>query len=104
MVPHIRIEQELTRIMDDDHTDEPEILCAVTAVPDTKKGERLIVLHKPMTKPISTVLNELQQAGLPNLWIPSAESFLCVENIPLLGTGKLDLKAVKDKAMQHFAS
>jgi acyl-[acyl-carrier-protein]-phospholipid O-acyltransferase / long-chain-fatty-acid--[acyl-carrier-protein] ligase len=103
MVPHIRIEQELTRIIDDDLTDEPEILCAVTAVPDAKKGERLIVLHKPFAKPIAEVLNELQAAGLPNLWIPSPESFLEMENIPLLGTGKLDLKAVKDTAMEHFA-
>jgi len=103
MVPHIRIEQELTRIIDDDLTDEPEILCAVTAVPDAKKGERLIVLHKSFTKPLRQVLDELQQAGLPNLWIPSADSFLEMENIPLLGTGKLDLKAVKDVAMEKFA-
>ena len=103
MVPHIRIEQELTRIIDDDLTDEPEILCAVTAVPDAKKGERLIVLHKPFTKPISQVLDELQKAGLPNLWIPSTDSFMEMENIPLLGTGKLDLKAVKDTALEHFA-
>ncbi len=103
MVPHIRIEQELMRIIDDDLTEEPEILCAVTAVPDAKKGERLIVLHKPFTKPISQVLNELQEAGLPNLWIPSTDSFMEMEHIPLLGTGKLDLKAVKDTAMEHFA-
>jgi acyl-[acyl-carrier-protein]-phospholipid O-acyltransferase/long-chain-fatty-acid--[acyl-carrier-protein] ligase len=103
MVPHIRIEQELTRIIDDDLTDEPEVLCAVTSVPDAKKGERLIVLHKPFKKPIPQVLTELQQAGLPNLWIPSQDSFLEMENVPLLGTGKLDLKAVKEAAMHHFA-
>ena len=102
MVPHIRIEQELTRIIDDDLTDEPEILCAVTAVPDAKKGERLIVLHKSFTKEISKVQDELKEAGLPNLWIPSADSFHEMENIPLLGTGKLDLKAVKDKALEIF--
>lgn len=102
MVPHIRIEQELTRIIDDDLTDEPEILCAVTAVPDAKKGERLIVLHKPFTKPMSKVLDELKEAGLPNIWIPSADSFREMDNIPLLGTGKLDLKSVKDKALELF--
>ena len=102
-MPHIRIELELTRIIDDDLTDEPEVLCAVTAVPDDKKGERLIVLHKPFAKPMADVLNELRDAGLPNLWIPSRESFLEMENIPLLGTGKLDLKAVKDTALEHFA-
>lgn len=104
MVPHIRIEQELTRIMDDDATDEPEVLCAVTAVPDARKGERLIVLHKPVSKSIPEVLDELQQAGLPNLWIPSQDSFLEMAEVPLLGTGKLDLKAVKDTAVQHFTS
>ena len=102
MVPHIRVEEELTRIIDDDLTDEPEILCAVTSVPDTKKGERLIVLHKPISKPIPQVLNELKEAGLPNLWIPSADAFLELENIPLLGTGKLDLKGVKETAEAHF--
>ncbi|MCR9202347.1 MAG: acyl-[ACP]--phospholipid O-acyltransferase [Planctomycetaceae bacterium] len=102
MVPHIRIEQELTRIMDDDLTDEPQVLCAVTAVPDTKKGERLIVLHKPVNKSIPDVLTELQQAGMPNIWIPSQDSFLEMEQVPLLGTGKLDLKAVKDTALDHF--
>ncbi|MCP4504970.1 MAG: AMP-binding protein, partial [Fuerstiella sp.] len=76
MVPHILIEQELTRIIDDDLADEPEILCAVTAVPDAKKGERLIVLHKSFSKPVKQAQDELQQAGLPNLWIPSADSFL----------------------------
>ncbi|MCP4512887.1 MAG: acyl-[ACP]--phospholipid O-acyltransferase, partial [Fuerstiella sp.] len=102
MVPHILIEQELTRIIDDDLADEPEILCAVSAVPDAKKGERLIVLHKPFSKPVKQVLDELQQAGLPNLWIPSMGSFLELEHIPLLGTGKLDLKAAKDVALENF--
>ena len=102
MVPHIRIEEEILRLIDDDDTDEPEILCAVTAVPDAKKGERLIVLHKPTSKPIKEILDGLQEAGLPNLWIPSADSFLEVDVIPLLGTGKLDLRAVKQVAADHF--
>ncbi len=32
MVPHIRIEQEIAKIIDETPNDEPEILCAVTAV------------------------------------------------------------------------
>ena len=102
MVPHIRIEQELARIIDDDDTDEPEILCAVTAVPDPKKGERLIVLHKPVRRSTSELIDELKQCGLPNLWIPASESFLEVSSLPLLGTGKLDLKAVQEVAMANF--
>ena len=102
MVPHIRIEQELTRILDDDLTDEPEVLCAVTAVPDAKKGERLIVLYKSCNKPIPQAIDELKACGIPNLWLPSQESFLELEQIPLLGSGKLDLKAVKEVALKHF--
>ena len=102
MVPHIRIEEEILRIIDTDESDEPEVICAVTAVPDAKKGERLIVLHKPITKPIKEILNELTQAGLPNLWIPSADSFCEVDVIPLLGTGKLDLRGVKQLAVERF--
>lgn len=102
MVPHIRVEQELTRIIDEDDTDEPEILCAVTSVPDQKKGERLIVLHKPMQRTPREVLDELAKCELPNLWLPTADSFLEVEHLPLLGTGKLDLRAIKQTAMDHF--
>ncbi|GHT47375.1 hypothetical protein FACS189454_09720 [Planctomycetales bacterium] len=42
----------------------------------------------------------MQRAGLPNLWVPSPNDFHRVEVIPVLGTGKLDLRAVKDLAMK----
>lgn len=103
MVPHIRIEQEIARIIEDTPNDEAEIICAITAVPDSAKGERLIVLHKPLQKSIREIMDRLQQAGLPNLWIPSYDSFLEVNQIPLLGTGKLDLRGIKDMAMNHYA-
>ena len=102
MVPHIKIEQELTRILDENNSEEPEVICAVTAVPDDRKGERLVVLHRPTARPVPEIIDELKKAGLPNLWIPSTESFLEVESLPLLGTGKLDLHAMKQCALQAF--
>lgn len=102
MVPHIRIEEELLKIIDTPDSDDTEIRLAVTAVPDEKKGERLIVLHKPLPRPVDEILKELGSRDLPNLWIPSADSFLEVEAIPLLGTGKLDLRGIKQKAMEAF--
>ena len=101
MVPHIRIEELLNRILEDPDDDTTEIRAAVTAVPHPKKGERIIVLHTPFSKPIDEVLQELSEAGLPNLWIPSRDGFLEIEKIPILGTGKLDLKAVKETALQR---
>lgn len=98
MVPHIRIEDELLKILGEDNEDgSPEI--SVTAVPDAKKGERLIVLHKPLNKTVDELRAALSTAGLPNLFIPSVDSFILVDEIPVLGTGKLDLKGAKDMAL-----
>ena len=101
MVPHILIEQEIAKILEEDQSDELDVLCAVTAVPDPKKGERLIVLHKPMKKSVREIMDRLQAAGLPNLFIPSADGFILVDKIPMLGTGKLDLQAVKQLALER---
>jgi len=35
---------------------------------------------------------------LPNLWIPKARQFLAVPEFPKLGTGKLDLRRVRELA------
>ena len=102
MVPHIRIEQELTRICHDCNDEEGEILLAVTAVPDDRKGEKLVVLHRPMKITPEEALKQLARVGLPNIWLPSRESFVEVECIPVLGTGKLDLRGIKDLALERF--
>jgi acyl-[acyl-carrier-protein]-phospholipid O-acyltransferase/long-chain-fatty-acid--[acyl-carrier-protein] ligase len=98
MVPHIRIEEELNRLAEVPGSDEHELLLAVTAVPDERKGERLIVLHRPLPRPAEELLRELGERGLPNLWLPDAESFFEVAEIPLLGSGKLDLRKLQDLA------
>lgn len=91
MVPHVRIEDELSRLFCEGDEDEETRVC-VTAVPDEKKGERLIVLHLPTEKDIDEIRKELSNLGLPNLFIPARDSFMEVDEIPMLGTGKLDLK------------
>ena len=103
MVPHIRIEELLTQIVEDPNDEEGEVRIAVTAVPDPDKGERIIVLHKPLTKSVDEILKQLCEADIPNLWLPSADSFIEVPEIPILGTGKLDLKAVKELALAKTA-
>ncbi len=104
MVPHLRIEDELLKIIAVSNGSPVEGQgppLAVTSLPDPKKGERLIVLHLPLTKPVAEVLNALGKAGLPNLWLPSSDCFFEVEQIPLLGTGKLDLRGIKQLAQQR---
>jgi acyl-[acyl-carrier-protein]-phospholipid O-acyltransferase/long-chain-fatty-acid--[acyl-carrier-protein] ligase len=55
-----------------------------------------------MEKSPADVIKGLSQAGLPNLYLPSEESFLEVPEIPVLGTGKLDLKGMQRVALEHF--
>jgi acyl-[acyl-carrier-protein]-phospholipid O-acyltransferase / long-chain-fatty-acid--[acyl-carrier-protein] ligase len=53
-----------------------------------------------MSKSVHDVLNELGNTGLPNLWLPSSDCFFQVDQIPLLGTGKLDLRGLKQRAKE----
>jgi len=100
MVPHILIEDAITQIIASHIPGdaEGEALAAVSAVPDERRGERLIILYKQLPIPAEEICVLLQQSGLPNLWIPYAKDFFQVETIPILGTGKLDLRAVKELA------
>lgn len=41
--------------------------------------------------------------SLPKLWIPKPDDIWMVEKLPMLGTGKVDLRAIKHLALQHAA-
>ncbi|QDU27308.1 Bifunctional protein Aas [Anatilimnocola aggregata] len=101
MVPHIKIEETLFAIIGGEHEKQPAV---VTAIPDSKKGERLIVLHLKLDKSVDELRKGLTEAGLPNLFIPSADSFLEVPELPILGTGKLDLKEIRSLAQERFVA
>jgi len=100
MVPHLRVEEEIARVLDLVEDDFPSL--AVTGVPDAKKGERLAVLHTALPMEPDEISRRLAQSGLPPIWIPSPESFRQVDEIPLLASGKLDLRRVKERALNEF--
>ncbi|NOZ41506.1 MAG: MFS transporter [Planctomycetes bacterium] len=102
MVPHINIEEAIQNFVEGE--DDENIRVAVTAVPDERKGERLIVVHSQLDHTPQEICDHLKSLGLPNLWIPSPDSFLQVEQIPVLGTGKLDLKGLAELAKGHFGT
>jgi acyl-[acyl-carrier-protein]-phospholipid O-acyltransferase / long-chain-fatty-acid--[acyl-carrier-protein] ligase len=95
MVPHVKIEEKLQEL-----AGVAEAVFVVASVPDEKKGERLVVLHKLAENDLSACLEKFAACDLPNLWKPKADAFFQVENFPLLGTGKLDLRKVKETAAQ----
>ncbi len=89
MVPHVRIEEAIA--MDSG--------CVVIGVPDAQRGERLAVLYTSTETEPAAMIDRLRAAGLPSLWIPKRENFYRVESIPTLGTGKTDLRAVRQLAI-----
>jgi acyl-[acyl-carrier-protein]-phospholipid O-acyltransferase/long-chain-fatty-acid--[acyl-carrier-protein] ligase len=99
MVPHQKIEDELHKILGTS-----ERICVVTAVPDERRGERLIVLHTPLNgMNLHHLVEQLGAQGLPNLWLPAERDFKQISEMPVLGSGKVDLKRVKEMA-QELAS
>ena len=49
------------------------------------------------------VVKELNKLPIPKLWIPKADSFVYVEELPVLGSGKLDLAKLAEMA-QNFCT
>ena len=99
MVPHVKVEEAIQQALGTF-----DLRCVVTSLPDEQKGGRLIVLHRELGIGIDELLNRLRGVGLPNLWLPRKENFLPIDTIPLLGTGKVDLRGVKAQAAQRAVS
>jgi acyl-[acyl-carrier-protein]-phospholipid O-acyltransferase/long-chain-fatty-acid--[acyl-carrier-protein] ligase len=98
MVPHIKVEEKLHEL-----AGVTEQTFVVAGVPDDKKGERLVVLHRLTDEQLAPCMEKLAQCDLPNLWKPRADQFSRVGSFPLLGTGKLDLRKVKE-LVEKFAA
>jgi acyl-[acyl-carrier-protein]-phospholipid O-acyltransferase/long-chain-fatty-acid--[acyl-carrier-protein] ligase len=96
MVPHVRVEEKLH-----DFASSAEQLFVVTGLPDEKKGERLVVLHKLADGKLEPCLEKLSKSDLPNLWKPRPDQFFHVDAFPYLGSGKLDLRKVREIAAER---
>ncbi len=96
MVPHQGVESAIVEAAGVNETH-----VAVTSVPDPKRSERLVVLYTELGPGVDEVVKRLNASGLPKLWIPSADDFVAVEAIPILGTGKVDLRALRQVARER---
>ncbi|HEV3116722.1 MAG TPA: AMP-binding protein [Gemmataceae bacterium] len=97
MVPHQKIEDEVHHLLGT-----PERVCVVVGVPDERKGERLLVFHTPLPNmSVHELWEKLNDRDLPNLWIPSERDFFEIPELPVLGTGKVDLKKIKEMAQER---
>jgi len=99
MVPHGRVEEALQHAAGADMQ-----VFAVTGIPDERKGEQLAVLHTLDESQLPGIVAKLTASGLPNLYIPSRTNFIKVDALPMLGTGKMDLRSLKRIAMERLQS
>lgn len=105
MVPHILIEEMIDKIVRSvpDHSIEDDgMMVAVTSLPDEKKGERIIVLMREVPITPEEIVKRMLDEKVAPIWVPALSNFKTVPELPILGTGKLDLRATKRLAEKLF--
>jgi acyl-[acyl-carrier-protein]-phospholipid O-acyltransferase/long-chain-fatty-acid--[acyl-carrier-protein] ligase len=91
MVPHEAIESKIVDLLGLSGRDERPI--AIMGVQDEAKGEALVLLSV-VEVDLAQLRKKLHETGVPNLWIP--KHVRRVESIPVLASGKLDLKKCRE--------
>jgi acyl-[acyl-carrier-protein]-phospholipid O-acyltransferase/long-chain-fatty-acid--[acyl-carrier-protein] ligase len=80
----------------------PDVLSAVSSVPDARKGERLIMVTQKKDATRSAFLAFARSRGASELMAPA--EIIYMEKLPLLGTGKIDNMAVNRLVKERFAA
>ncbi|MFK7910304.1 MAG: AMP-binding protein [Akkermansiaceae bacterium] len=98
MVPHEVVEAAITKVLGLDGETERKI--AVVGIPDEQKGEAIALLSTicgdTREQECIDLRYKLMDEGLPSLWCP--KTFIPTEEIPILASGKLDIKGCQELA------
>ena len=98
MVPHETIESAINQVLGLDAETERKI--AIVGIPDEAKGEVIVLLSTiagpTLEQECIDLRYKLLDHGLTSLWCPRI--IVAVEEIPLLASGKLDIKACQQLA------
>lgn len=101
MVPHETVEAAVNKVLGLDSEAERKV--AVVGVPDEQKGEAIVLLSTIAGPAVEQECIDLRyrllDEGLPSLWCPRQIMF--VPEIPVLASGKLDIKACEEFAKQQ---
>jgi acyl-[acyl-carrier-protein]-phospholipid O-acyltransferase / long-chain-fatty-acid--[acyl-carrier-protein] ligase len=94
MVPHMKVEETMNEVLGNP-------VAAVTALPDEQRGEKLVAFYAQNGMNRDELWEKLNRSDLPKLWIPKRENLHAVEALPLLGSGKVDLRQIKSMAQER---
>ena len=97
MVPHMKIEESINQVLGSPAS-------VVTAIPDPQRGERLVVFFANNGISREELWDKLNRSELPKLWIPKRDDLHPIDEIPILGSGKADLKKVKALALEKASA
>ena len=92
LVPHLAVEEALQSGLGLEKR-----VVAAASIPDGKGGEKLAVLYA--AGDAARLRAIIAASALHPAWQPSDENYFKVDRIPLIG-GKLDLKAISQKALE----
>jgi acyl-[acyl-carrier-protein]-phospholipid O-acyltransferase/long-chain-fatty-acid--[acyl-carrier-protein] ligase len=95
MVPHGTVEAKIIEAFGWETAEGPVVF--VAGIPDSAKGESLLLLTTQEIAP-EVLRAKLAALGVPNLWVPKI--IRRVDRIPMLGTGKTDLKQCRELALE----
>ncbi len=102
MVPHEVVENAILEFVPAPEGFEGGRTVAIVGVPDAQKGEALVLLScvhdTQLTQALDEIRSHLADQGLPRLWAP--REIIPVEAIPMLSTGKMDLKGCQQLAYE----
>lgn len=96
MVPHGTLETHITEAYGMEDAERPTF--AVAGVESETKGEAIVLLTTIEIDP-AELRKKLADRGVPNLWHP--REIVRIDEIPCLGTGKLDIRGVIDVARER---
>jgi len=98
MVPHETIEAAINKVLGLDGETERKI--AIVGIPDEQKGEAIVLLStiagQALEQECIDLRYKLLDEGLTSLWCPKI--IIPVQEIPLLASGKLDIKSCQELA------
>ena len=75
----------------------PDNMHAIVNIPDDKKGEALVLITDKKDADRSEISTYAKSQGIGDLSVP--RTILCVDQVPLLGTGKIDYVSAKERAL-----
>ena len=94
MVPHMNVEEYIAALCDE------QAACAVTAIPDDVRGERLVAFYTDSRVAPHDLWERLCLMDVPRLWLPKRDDLHLIDSIPTLGSGKVDLRRVRQLAIE----